>query len=440
MKNVLICALVLGHFLVFPSFSGTLAHAQSENIQITFKKNFLEKTLVKALIFSDNLGQVKAFYHLDDFRTNDHDFRIDIPKSSRLDLTLLSHYIRSYEKNQHEYVTMMTIFDIQNDQLFDVEENYVALKDRSTETETIRMEITGCQSLEDLIVDRKFSHQYFKYNHQQHKDVLRLKYDKTIGEDVFILLKANGEDFYRYLYLEDNQPVPSEVDIQDLNTDLVAHRLELPIHEHWNGFVSKMNPTTGTECVLYSAQRPFPETDEILFYVPEKKVTGPYFFDISTVGIKGFPKEAISIKGFYQNLPTDFSQDDTWVDDVVLTPDHLSFSLYGTYDYFSVRLARDLMDLEHILADQQLLYWDLLGLNHTEIDFHSIQFTREILDAFPILQEVNLTFSKQTGGSTYLLRQPLPNQEKQNPFTLFSKQWLIKNILNSRQFSIPGGS
>lgn len=416
--------------------SGTFVFGQSSNkeIEITLTKKLLNKTKLSGLIFSNEYGIVKAFHKLDKESASDRKFNVSIPKDEKVNLSFLHLYPGLQSDIDREMLSIMTVLDIQNGQIMDAPEDYKWIRDKAPEVETIRMTISGCKSIEDLIIDRKRPHLYLNYNHKKSKHELRLKYDKLVGEDIYVLIKANGESYYRYLYLDDDEQVPLTAPFETLNSDLTTYRIKAPFSGRWKGYISKKNEFTGTECILYSAQNPYPETDEFIVYVPEDRVTGPYYIELSPVWSKVKPENNRIIRDLYNEIPTDLSIEDTWVEPIILESSEYSFFINGTFDFFILNLAHDMFDLNFGKTRQRLLNWNLMGLGQEKINFRAISFTPEILAAFPILEEVSLKFSEKANGTTFEMRESLSGNGQPNPYMLSSSSWRAKNVVNSRMF------
>lgn len=147
--------------------------------------------------------------------------------------------------------------------------------------EWVEITINGVKKLNELIVDKPGSKKDLQYKLK--KGVLSISYLKPENLDLFLVIRANKEEQYRYLYL-DNEMTSMSMEYETLPNDLLTKQIQLPEESVWIGSILAYNPDTDKYCCIFQnelakGQELFRVGDLQLFLPPGVHFS-KYFFKI----------------------------------------------------------------------------------------------------------------------------------------------------------------
>ncbi len=273
--------------------------------------------------------------------------------------------------------------------------------------------ITGINNLDTFRVDAPNS---MNLSYSYENNALNLKFNKSGNADAIVLVKANGEDNYRYYYYSGSDSF-LEIDFEEMEENPLEYKVQMPEIGEWLGYVIAKNTETGKYCWLYNVQIWQGETKWITLYLPNNMSFTDYDFSLTNASPYGM--------GFHQRfeaLPTQIPKlnFDHVVDSV--TTNGYSFQNMGQGDYYRMKY---LFNSEVFINEVHFVSsWEIIGRTEADIAFTFPTLPPSIVSDIPSLSYLNAPHSCQL---KIVKKENITSTIWLEPYHVFEREWQLAN-------------
>lgn len=245
----------------------------SQTINISIHQEFLKQGKKHGIFISDNDG---ALYFSEILSSDevykDYNFNINKEKGEKLNLTIFSQHYGEEKKYGKEHFYAYTYLNINDSVFVKKPENTINPDFDTQSTKLIEFKITGVTKVHEVFTDTPRLYGSLRY--KVRKDGLRVELQKVGETDLYMLFKANHEDFYRYLYVSNGDSIPAVINYDDLPTDVVIKEINLPEYADWAGSIKAINANSQNECYFFLDANNS-KSQSIVVFLPQQY----YFYD-----------------------------------------------------------------------------------------------------------------------------------------------------------------
>lgn len=202
-------------------------------------------------------------------------------KAQKLHLTILKEFKQGHDGEP--YFRALTLYDIPDHYKSDESLSIGPLFRKAMKEEAIKIVISGVYELNDILDAANSGG--LGYHLKKKKKKLVLEFTHAHSLDLYIVLKCNNEDQYRYIYLPKEEVEPLlHVEYATLSNELESYTFNYPLPPDWILWMQANSSVTGNLTFLpYTLDN---DAGQIGLYVPQE----PLFFNFSThIRPKGNP-------------------------------------------------------------------------------------------------------------------------------------------------------
>lgn len=273
------------------------AYAQEGTIEIDGR--IFENAIRSLLLISDENGVVHYEEELTEPQLSDN-YRLEFVRNPEVNIyhfTIFNEYVSEKINIGYHYYRACTYYGISNKVTADNFTDFDPHPELVAEPQDLLIEINGVDELNELIVHAPTPLNYERA--KVRKGRLRIQYEHQKGSDLFVVLRCNDEENYRYFYFQENAiPGQVELDWASLSKELEHEEISLPLEEEWFCRIRAKNEDTQGYCYLFSSQRA--RYDQIRIFLPRK-----YFFYNFEVNLARHRKENEGYKSFQYLFASD---------------------------------------------------------------------------------------------------------------------------------------
>lgn len=353
----------------------------AQKITINIAADFFKDSQKSALIVSDELGKVlyETLILEKDLGKN---FSISYERylDRQHHITIINEYLNIYNKPYHK---IRTFYDVE-EELNITETIFYEYSDLAYLN--LKLNIYDVEELHGIVMNSGKNDNYRKVKTKSKRKLLRILYQQPEKSDLYFVLHGNNEDFFRYLYLpEEEIAAVNDLFWADLPEDLQAHELVFPDKEIWQGFIRAKSEYTDNTCYFYELNSNIYE-EKHQYFIPESL----FFYDYEL-----FFQRRAKISGRQRNY-TYYSKSEEMVELPKITEKDFDLNLdYYDQHGFGVELAKkmDEVQLYCSLGKENSVAqfaptpdWTIVAKNTDEINFQYPVLTTLLLAYFPDLQ------------------------------------------------------
>ena len=245
----------------------------SQEVDITLHKQLFEDTHASIVMLSTDDGTViHEFFFRDEGPDEDINFQVyRTEEAQKLHLTILKEFKRPY--SDEPYFRALTLYDVPDQYESDKSLTIGPLFRKAMQQEAIKVIISGVSEWNDILDSANSGS--LDYHFRKKKKKLVIEFTHAHSLDMYIVLKCNNEDQYRYIYLPKEEVEPlMHFDYAALSNELEYYTLNYTLPPEWILWIQANSLTTGNQAFLQYTDS---ETGQIGLYVPQD----PLFFNFS---------------------------------------------------------------------------------------------------------------------------------------------------------------
>jgi len=261
------------HFLMFFWISSLCLSAQNISIQLCPMEN--QALLHSFICLSTNNGNLVFNHFLTEEEIFDgSSYKVPVQQPGKYNLTIMNEYSVDTLNDGEPFFKSYTYCEIDSQiQILRFKHPKEAPFSRDL---YVCMEITNCPPLE---VYRHYSDSHGKTFWKMNPgNKLWTQVFYAPGEDIFIVLKAKGDQRYRYIYLESDKFFPhngfdfTTLDWNQLRTDLSETDITVPFNKiSRDGYIKGINVKNNQPCYFYRSDSIKEISGKIIFLFPLAK-------------------------------------------------------------------------------------------------------------------------------------------------------------------------
>jgi hypothetical protein len=238
----------------------------SQEVDITLHQQLFDDAHASIVMLSTDDGTVvHEFFFRDEGPDEDVNFQVyRADETQQLHLTILKEFKRPYR--DEPYFRALTLYDIPDHYESDESLSIGPLFRKAMQQEAIKIVVSGVHEWNDILDSANSGS--LNYHFRKKKKRLVLEFTHAHSLDMYILLKCNNEDQYRYIYLpkEDVEPL-MHFDYAALSNELEYYTFNYALPPEWVLWIQANSLDTGNQAFLqYLTDN---DTNQIGLYVPQ---------------------------------------------------------------------------------------------------------------------------------------------------------------------------
>ena len=295
-------------------------------------------------------------------------------EDKQLHLSVINHYTGSAAEIRTKYKAT-TLYDISNQTVLTAKLS----NNPVPRSQQIKVLIEGLEQLEDIgMVYNK--HLSTDYRYKKKKQELKLYYTIKEDEDIYILVKGNDEDNWRYIYLPYEEAYDGiTFNYDDLPNNLKYHPVQLNEEKTWRiSLYAKCINTNKYWQLYYEPQSAL--TDKFGFYLPDDLVFEDFHLKVirKSENFRVYKPSYTITAPSLEALTTTFQNElftplyysvekngKVYLDEQALT----FIDSFNVYSFIPITTAyRTFQETKQVYSNQNAI-WTVTGPANTEINF-----------------------------------------------------------------------
>ena len=263
----------------------------AQPIQMTLSSRLINDPASSAILVSNQYGVLRFYKLLEEEQKEDLSFTVQQRRGEQLALTL----VRAKEDNGFFAFDNITYRNLANGVYID---KVNAEEEEGTRVfKQVELFVDGVSAVEDVIVTGPVAMQPV---YRIISGRLFVAFSASPYNGIQVLFKVNEEERYRYLYTQPGENSRYDLSLNDLKTDLIEHRINLPKDGDWEGNIQAYDGNTGQYLWVYNSgpmRKPFKQP-YITAYIPQAAEITQFNLQLSSTGADSY-----SYYGRYETLP-----------------------------------------------------------------------------------------------------------------------------------------